>query len=303
MDIRQLRALRAVGEHRSFSAAARALGTVQSNVSTHIGRLERELDLVLVDRATNELTPEGQLVAERSRRIDHELDALASDVAAMRDIVSGQVNLGVIGTTARWMVPALLDELDESFPEVRIVVRDATTSSLVPQLAGGLLDLAVLNGPIDDPDLSVRNLFDEERTLILPPDHPLGKLASVAAADLAGYPLLLPATGSAFRRELDEDAATAGVQLTARAEVDGVRLLASLAFAGYGAAILPATAVPDWLDGTWQRVDLTGFRRRSVGLARRRRGLPSAAERAVSATVRRVVETKAGHQTGIHLNL
>ena len=56
MDRKQLKALIAVAEHKSFSSAARALGTVQSNVSAHIARLERDMGVTLIDRATNKPT-------------------------------------------------------------------------------------------------------------------------------------------------------------------------------------------------------------------------------------------------------
>ena len=79
----------------SFSAAARALHTVQSNVSTHVARLERELGVTLVDRAGGVLTEEGEAVVRRARRIQAELDALGADVAALRDEVTGTVRLGV----------------------------------------------------------------------------------------------------------------------------------------------------------------------------------------------------------------
>src|SRR3977135_836041 len=89
MDLRQLRALVAVADHGSFSAAARSLHTVQSNVSTHVARLERELGVTLVARAAGIITEEGLVVVERSRRIRAELDALSSDVASLRDEVHG----------------------------------------------------------------------------------------------------------------------------------------------------------------------------------------------------------------------
>ena len=59
MDLRQLAAVVAVADHRSFSAAARALHTVQSNVSTHVARLEKELGATLIDRATGRPTKES----------------------------------------------------------------------------------------------------------------------------------------------------------------------------------------------------------------------------------------------------
>ncbi|HET7721324.1 MAG TPA: LysR family transcriptional regulator, partial [Acidimicrobiales bacterium] len=73
MDLRQLAALVAVAETGTFSAAAEALHTVQSNVSTHVARLERELGVTLVDRAAGRLTEEGELVVARARRIQGEL--------------------------------------------------------------------------------------------------------------------------------------------------------------------------------------------------------------------------------------
>ena len=82
---------------------------------------------------------------ERARRIEAEFEALDSDVASLRDVISGQVRVGLIGTTARWLVPPLLTATGERYPEVSVVIRDATTSSLVLNLLSGSIDLAVLN--------------------------------------------------------------------------------------------------------------------------------------------------------------
>ena len=299
MDRRQLRTLVAVVEHRSFSAAARALGTVQSNVSAHVARLERELGATLVDRATNEPTPEGRVVVERARRIEAEFEALDADVASLRDVVSGSVRLGVIGTTARWLVPRLLDALGRDCPAVHVVVLDATTSSLVLNLLSGSIDLAVVNLPVDDPDLTVEPLFDEDRVLVVPAGHPLFERTSVSLVELSRHELLLEATGTAFRDVLDASAAEQGVTLRPKAEFDGMRLLTSLCLAGFGAGIVPASAVPAVGDGSWRRVPLEGVPGRTVGLARRRRSLPTAAQRAADRTIRQVVGSAGDLPPGI----
>ena len=77
-----------------------------------------------------------------------------------------------------------------------------------------------------------------------------------------------------------------------------MRLLASLAFEGFGAAVLPASAVPRWYPGDFRTVTVDGAPGRSVGLARRRRGLPSAPARALREVLFRVVEEQAPLQPG-----
>lgn len=302
MDRKQLKALIAVADHSSFSAAARSLGTVQSNVSAHIARLERDMGVILIDRATNRPTTEGEVVLKRARTIEAEFEALDSDVSELRDVVSGSVHLGVIGTTARWLVPHLLTELKATHPEVSVIVLDATTTSMVLNLLSGAVDMAVLNTPIDEPELMVEPLFDEDRILIVPEGHPLYTRSSVSLEELAEHELLLEASGTAFRDELDQAAAELGVALKAQAEFDGMRLLASLVFAGYGAGIVPATAAATsgpYAD--WRSIPISQVPGRSVGLARRRRGIPSAAHRVVATAVRNVVSTHADGVSGMRL--
>jgi LysR family hydrogen peroxide-inducible transcriptional activator len=274
---------------------------VQSNVSAHVATLERELGVALYDRSAGQLTEEGRAVVERTRRIDGELDALVADVASVHSEVTGTARIGIIGTTARWLTPQLLMAVEAAHPRLHVVVTDATTTSLLPQLVGGELDLAVVALPVDDTDIEHEPLFDEDLVLVTSPDHPLGSRSSVRIEDLAEYPLLLGAKGTALRQDLDEAAARAGVTLTARAEIDGMRLLASLAFEGFGAAVLPAAAVPRWYPGDFRSVVVEGGGGRSVALARRRRGLPSAPARALREVLLRVVAEQAPEQPGLHL--
>ncbi len=300
MDLRQLNALVAIADHGSFSSAARALHTVQSNVSNHIARLEQELGSNLVDRSTGELTEEGLAVVERSRRIQQELAAIDSDVRSLRDEVSGGARIGVIGTTARWLVPLLLDAMEREHPKVEIVVVDATTTSLVPQLVNGRLHLAVVNLPVDEPEVQVEPLFDEEAVLVVPRGHPFHDRERVALAELDDVPLLLSAPGTAFRRRLEQAADEAGIRLRAQAEIDGMRLLATLAFRGFGTAVLPASAAPGWVGGEWARLPLSGAPGRSVGLARHRRGLLPAPARALRDVLTELIGREAEGQPGIH---
>ncbi|HUJ66248.1 MAG TPA: LysR family transcriptional regulator [Acidimicrobiales bacterium] len=299
MDFRQLQALIAIADHGSFSAAAAALHTVQSNVSSHIARLEKELGVQLVDRHGGTLTEEGLAVLERARRIAAELEAASADVAALRHEVSGTARIGMIGTTARWLAPLLLDRMAVVHPEVRLVISDGTSATLEPHLAAGSLDAAVVNLPQSSPELIEKPLFDEDLVLLVPSSHPLAGRARVEIDELDGTPLLLPAPGTGFRKEIDEACYARGVTLHPRAELDGVRLIASLTLRGYGPAILPATGATEGIPG-FSRIAISGVARRTVGLVLRRRGRPSAPARAMLEVLESVVTTNLDPASGLH---
>lgn len=290
MELRHLQALVAVAEHRSFSAAAEALGTVQSNVSAHVARLEREVGAVLVDRSKGSLTPEGEVVVTRAYRVVGELEALSADLGALRQEVAGSVRAGMIGTTARWLLPQLLAELGARHPKLRLTVSEGTNTLLEPQLAAGRLDMAVLTLPVGGRDLTFEPLFEEDLVLVVPvEDDPLQGVHRVELADLAGLELLLPAAGTSFRAEIDVAAKPHGVHLRSRAEVDGVQLIATLTFDGYGPSLLPATAVTSLMRTRFRTLSVDGLPARPVGLALRSRGMPAAPTRAVLEALRRLV--------------
>jgi LysR family hydrogen peroxide-inducible transcriptional activator len=315
MELKHLQALVAVADCGTFSGAAELLGTVQSNVSSHVARLERELDVVLVDRSAGRLTDEGEIVVERARRVIAELDALVTDVGSLGREVVGTVRVGMIGTTARWLVPLLLARLADDYPQITVHVSDGTSTTLEPQLVTHGLDLAVVSLPVPDDELSASPLFEEDLMLVVPVDHPLAHEfpddAGVLGEDsdrrqrvvplelLGNVALLLPSPGTALRDEIDSVLEPAGVVLHPLMELDGLRLIASLTFDGYGPAILPASAVPGHLRPRFRLLGIEGMPRRTVGVAVRRRGRPSAPVRAVAGALYDVIN-QARVPAGLH---
>src|ERR1700722_5890767 len=119
--------------------------------------------------------------------------------------------------------------------------------------------------------------------------------------DLADMELILPVPGTAFRDELDAVTRPLGITLLPAAEIDGLRLIASLAFEGYGPAILPTTAIPSILRTQFHPVPIEGLPRRRVGVAQRSRGLPSAPTRAFNELLDAVVAVSEDRPDGVHV--
>lgn len=301
MDIKHLASLVAIADHGSFSAAAKSLYTVQSNVSAHIARLERELGSVLVDRNTGALTDEGEIVLERARRILREIEDIPADLTALDDQITGSTRLGVLSTTARWIMPPVLSEMGMRFPDVHVTVHEGSSTTLVPRVLEGQLDAAIVHLPVAEPDLSVEPLFAEDLVLLVHTKHRLSGRNSIGIAELAEHELLLPPPGTAFRRVLDRVAASKDVALKAQAEIDGVRLLASLAFEGFGASVVPASAIPQWLEGPFSRISITERPQRTVGWVQRKRPPANTATRAIFGVMTEVLDAvKPRDSPGIH---
>ncbi len=267
MDVRQLSAIVAIADHGTFSAAARSLFTVQSNVSGHISRLEKELGVVLVDRAQGGLTEDGSRVVERARRVLNEIEDITSDMTSRHDKVSGHTRIGVIGTTARWLTPSLLRQLALDHPNVRAVIREGASSSLVPNVMSGELNAAVIHLPIDEPELVVEPLFAEDLFLLVDDQHRLAGADTVAIAELDDEPLLLPPTGSALRkrarslgRSQRRDAAAPGR--------DRRRPAAGVAWPSTDSARRSCRRppCPTWLTGAFRRINVPELPRRVVAV-------------------------------------
>lgn len=291
MDLQQLNALIAVSEYGSFSAAADALATVQSNISTHVKKLETELGMELIDRGTRTLTEAGELVVARARRVIGELDAMASDVTALTHEVVGTVRVGVIGTAARWLVPSLIELTPMRHPLLHLVFIEATTVGLDVQLANGQVDLGVLGLPAAGSELRTTPLFEEDLVLVLPIEHELANDSTIHLQDLVKLPLILPLKGSSYRNELDTAMAARGLTLHPRAEVDSLRLLSALSFEEVGYAIVPSGSFSPRRSDVerWAYIPVEGLAPRLVGVAQRRRGIPGAPVRAVFEVLQEII--------------
>jgi DNA-binding transcriptional LysR family regulator len=302
MEIRQLEALVGIADHGTFSGAADALGTVQSNISNRIARLESDLGTELVSRSSGALTESGEIVVLRARRILNELNAIASDVSELSADIRGQVVLGMIGTAGRWIVPLLLQAQRATYPHIALRIIEGSNSVIEPQLVNGRLDLAVLAWPVNAPELSDVELFSEDLVVIADKRHPLAHHEGpLTFAVLAHYQLLLPLVGTPIRREIDDASHAQGIDLQPLIELDGLRTIASLTFDGHGPSILPATMLSTHLRDEFVALHIEHIAKRRVVLASRRFGFPAAPVRAIQALLAEVVKNATNVPEGVYL--
>jgi len=294
MELRHLDAVLAVAEEGSFTAAADALATVQSNVSEQIRQLEAELgaELFVRSRRGAALTDCGEVVLERARRIRRELEALRADLSMLQGLEVGDASFGVVGTASRWLVPELVADLRTRAPGVHLRVVEGASERLVAEVLGGDLAQAIVTEPVDDRRLTVETVLVEKLVGVVSASRQLPR-APVSLAMLNTVGFVLPAAGNPLRSEIEAVAVAQGVSLDVVVEVEGIRLIADLVAAGAGATVLPETAIPVNLDGV-RVVDIPGLPPRRLGLVNHRDSYLSLADQAVREAVLRLLKEIGG---------
>ena len=249
--LRQLRYLRLLAEHRSFSRAADAAHVTQPTLSAGIQELERQLGAVLVDRNRSGviLTAAGEEAAERAKAILAQVDDLIRATAGAGEPLAGRFRLGIIPTVAPFLLPAALARLRAGFPRLRLFLREDLTDRLIAELDAGELDAAVIALPYATAGLEWAHVADDELLAALPAAHRLCALAQVAPEQLAGEALILLADGHCLR-----DQALAACGAGARwlnpeggFAASSLATLAHMVGSGLGVSFLPAMAAADGL--------------------------------------------------------
>lgn len=284
MTLRELRYLVAIADHRHFGRAAEACCVTQPTLSAQLRKLEAYLGMTLIDRTGKQplLTPIGEQIVERARRLLEQADEILQLTRLRRGPLQGALNVGVIPTLAPYYLPWLLPHLASRYPRLHVVVVEETTRRLEEKLNDHLIDAAFLALPaFSRPDMLEYPLFDEPFFVACPGDH-------VASTDLAepidieeltGLKLLLLTEGHCLRGQALAACGQSEAEndSTADCRATSLETLRHLVAAGLGYTMLPALAARALSGGSLGIRPLATGESRRIGLVWRV-GHPKGAE-------------------------
>jgi LysR family transcriptional regulator, hydrogen peroxide-inducible genes activator len=249
MTLRELKYLVALADHEHFGRAAEECCVSQPTLSTQIKKLEGYLGAILIERNARSfsLTPIGQDIVAKARRIVRQVDDLQTTARTALGPLVGPLRLGVIPTLAPYFLPWLVPLVKGHYQRLHLVVHEDLTQHLVQRLRNFEIDAALLALPLDGEDFEELPLFDEPFWLACPPGHSLAKLKTIAQADLRGIPLLLLAEGHCLRGQALAACGRLGDYDDVDEVIDDFRAVSleticQLVAAGFGCTLLPALA-------------------------------------------------------------
>lgn len=239
MQLKSLRMLDAVCDCGSFGAAAQRLHTVQSNVTAHIKKLEDEVGVQLLERATPVFpTPAGRLLRRYAQQM---LQAHDTALAALqgRQAAPGALRIGSMETTAALRLPPLLAQLLQRHPGMQLELRTGPTASQLGELLAGQVDCAFVSGMPPQPQLSGWPVFREE--LVLVSGQPLAVFPTPLA--LCSTPFLAFRQGCSYRQRIELLLANQGITAVHIMELGTLDAILGCVAAGMGYALLPQAVV------------------------------------------------------------
>lgn len=245
MNLRDLRYLVALAEHRHFGRAAAASYVSQPTLSTQIKKLEEELGVTLVERTPRRvlLTETGREIAARARDVLHEVEQIRGIARRTRDPEAGSVRLGIFPTLGPYLLPHVVPEVRKRFPKLELLLVEEKTGEVLRRLREGKLDAGVLALPIHDDQLHAEFLFEEPFLLAVPGRHELSRRKTLKLDDLSDQSLLLLDDGHCLRDQALEVCHLSGANEKTGFRATSLETLRQMVAANVGITLLPTLAV------------------------------------------------------------
>jgi LysR family hydrogen peroxide-inducible transcriptional activator len=241
-----------VAETRHFGKAAERCYVSQPTLSGQIRKLEEELDVAIFERTSRSvaITPVGEQILAIGRQITEQVDAIQQLARAQQDPLAGPLRLGAIPTLSPYLMPLILMPLKRRHPQMKLVLSEELTESLLQRLHHHEIDAALLATPVEDPRLDEIPLFDEPFWVAFPRKHDFYTREKIRLRDLQQEELLLLSEGHCLAQQaLDvchlKERQVQGQMADLRAA--SLETLIQLVRSGFGITLIPALA----MRGSW----------------------------------------------------
>ena len=250
LNLNALRAFAAVVERGGFTRAAAALRLSQPAVSKAVLGLEREVGMPLLERGPRAVraTEAGAALYERARELFAVERSAEDELRMLRGLEGGALRVGASTTVATYLLPPLLGTFQARHPGVALHVTSGNTRAVARALLGRRLDVALVEGPVDDARFAAEPWRDDELVLIAPPDHPLaGTRRPVSLAALAQAPYVSRERGSGTRAVAEAAFAAHGIHPRVVLTLDSTEAVKQAVAAGLGLSAVSRAAAADQL--------------------------------------------------------
>jgi DNA-binding transcriptional LysR family regulator len=201
--LRQIEVFLATAHHENITRAAESLNMSQSAASGALRELEQQYSLQLFERAgkrlrLNELgsalRPQAEALLAQARDLENSLH---------RRQAVGTLNVGATLTIGNYLAVGIMARFMRQHAGARVQLEVANTATIARKLANFELDIGLVEGEIQHPQLDITPWREDELVVFCHPEHPLARHATVGDEELLSADWIVRESGSGTRQTFD----------------------------------------------------------------------------------------------------
>ena len=243
--LKQLKVFLAVASHENVSMAAEELAMSQSAASTALKELEQRFDVVLFDRVGKrlQLNEQGALLRPQAAALLSQAEQIESSLIRHSDV--GEVKVGATLTIGNYVAIGIMAAFIQDHPSAQVELDVENTRAIASKVRNFELDIGLIEGELQEPDLDVQYWRDDTLSLFCSPQHPLAKKKELSDADLKQADWIVREKGSGTRQAFDRAMSGMLSEIILRLELQHTEGIKRAVEAGLGIGCLSELTLQD----------------------------------------------------------
>jgi DNA-binding transcriptional LysR family regulator len=250
LNLHLLRLFATVVRAGSFSRAADILHISQPAISKGVRDFELQIGCRLLDRTPKGVRPtkEGKALARHAEALFATERAAEDELVSLRNLDSGSLRIGASTTIATYMIAEYLGIFHRTYPGIDLHLTNANTRDVADLMAAHDIEIALVEGPVEDDNLISEAWRPDVMGLIVDPNHSFARSEKgVDCAVLADEILIIREPGSGSGEVVAQALAAKGIEPRRTLEIGGTEAIKQLVAAGVGVAIVSTATLGDQL--------------------------------------------------------
>ena len=265
LNIENLKMFCLVVDEGSISQAARLSFVSQPAVTRQIHQLENFYGALLFDRSEGKLhvTKIGRVLYPFAKAIINDFNHSKEVIQQLTDEYHANLRVGASLTIGEYLLPRLLGKFKKQKPEIKVTLTIKNTALVLEDLSKDVIDLALVEGAVENTDFIVEKFAEDELILVCSSDHPWKDRKEIQIEELVNERMIWRESTSGTRHTVESKLREYGVleKINSYMEIGSTQAIKSMIEAGLGISILPRLTVARELEqGLLREVDISGVK-------------------------------------------
>lgn len=234
-----------LAEVKNFTKTAELLLMSQPSVSLHIKNLEKEFQTKLFQRSPKylKITPSGEILYDRAKQMITIYEQTRQEILEQQNTIKGDLKIAASFTIGEYILPPLLLDLQNQYPELNLQVTIANTEEVVQSTRSHHVDIGLIEGQTNERELIVTPFLEDELFIVTSNQHPLVQKEETTIADLQDQQWIMRENGSGTREYFNHVVRSNGLKVKSLLTISSNQGIKETLINGLGISILSGSVV------------------------------------------------------------